>query len=208
MRKPLIPQFPIRPGSHPSRDDGMCAMEMVAWLAGERHSDGPDCTCPVIAAYVRALNDILPSDEVRDRLLRRRVPMLINTADSLSMARQRGFMAADFLAKEFAPLLFADAGNLVGVEAMRSLSPVINSTRAHLAAIVAEENGADRNVVWTLRMAAKNLPAQVWVAGVARAIKDLHGDNEVENDLPYRLAFLLLDDMVSWKIPTYGPALK
>ena len=37
------------------RKNDLCAMEMVAWLAGEAHSDEPECACPVLAAMVRAL---------------------------------------------------------------------------------------------------------------------------------------------------------
>ena len=57
--KRLKEQVPLQRGSHPSREDGMCAMEMVSWLAGEAHSDEPRCTCPVLAALVRACNDAM-----------------------------------------------------------------------------------------------------------------------------------------------------
>lgn len=50
-------------GNHASPEDGLCAMEAVAWLAGEVHSDAPECTCPVLAAYVRKLNDIMPEEK-------------------------------------------------------------------------------------------------------------------------------------------------
>jgi hypothetical protein len=36
-------------GSHDRREDGMCLMEAVAFLAGERHSDRPVCACPVLS---------------------------------------------------------------------------------------------------------------------------------------------------------------
>ena len=75
------------------------AMEMVAWLAGEKHSDEPQCTCPVLASYVRALNDLLPSDAARDRLLRRMVPRLVNTTASIAEQRRRGFRLADAAAQ-------------------------------------------------------------------------------------------------------------
>ena len=54
-------------GSHANPDLGLCAMEAVAWLAGYSHTDHPICTCPVLAAYVRMLNDDMPDDE-RQRL--------------------------------------------------------------------------------------------------------------------------------------------
>ena len=51
----------LRKGSHKSPGDGVCAMELVAWMAGEKHSDHPDCVSPVIAAFVPSFNDALDS---------------------------------------------------------------------------------------------------------------------------------------------------
>ena len=58
--------------NHESRDEGMCFMEAVAWLAGEEHSDQPDCACPVIRQYMIPVNDGMP-DSLRAGLL---VPLL------------------------------------------------------------------------------------------------------------------------------------
>lgn len=69
----------IEYGLHARREDGVCAMEAVAWMAGERHSDEPACTSPVIAAFVRQLNDSMRSDTERE-LLRPLLPNLIGTA--------------------------------------------------------------------------------------------------------------------------------
>lgn len=60
--------FTLSPGNHKTREDGLCAMEAAAWLAGEPHSDQPRCTTEVIAAYVRHLNDHMP-DDIRPRLI-------------------------------------------------------------------------------------------------------------------------------------------
>jgi len=43
-------------------------MELASMLAGERFTDRPRCVDPVLAAYLRALNDRLPARE-RQRLL-------------------------------------------------------------------------------------------------------------------------------------------
>jgi hypothetical protein len=51
----------LRKGSHKSPGDGVCAMELVAWMAGEKHNDHPDCVSPVIAAFVPPFNDALDS---------------------------------------------------------------------------------------------------------------------------------------------------
>ena len=55
----------IKSGAHAAQDDMMCAMEAVAWLAGEQWSDKPECACPVISAFVRNWNDSISSDETR-----------------------------------------------------------------------------------------------------------------------------------------------
>jgi hypothetical protein len=47
-------------GRHRSPADGACVMELASMLAGEPFSDRPRCVDPVLAAYMRALNDRLP----------------------------------------------------------------------------------------------------------------------------------------------------
>lgn len=59
---------PLKSGAHDSPEEGLCAMEMVAFLERLPHSDSPECTCPVIAAYVRTINDCF-NDIERQALL-------------------------------------------------------------------------------------------------------------------------------------------
>jgi hypothetical protein len=58
----------ITRGRHGSAQEGACVMELASMLAGERFTDRPECADPVIAAYLRALNDRLPH-RVRQRLV-------------------------------------------------------------------------------------------------------------------------------------------
>src|SRR5881397_2764933 len=44
-------------GRHRSPRHGACLMEYTSVLAGERFSDSPRCTDPVMAAVARAIND-------------------------------------------------------------------------------------------------------------------------------------------------------
>src|SRR5690606_1505509 len=73
----------IARGNHapgdPAAGDPACTMEWVAWLAGEEWSDQPECTHPVIAAAVRAVNDAL--DDGPRQQLAELIPTLIGTAD-------------------------------------------------------------------------------------------------------------------------------
>jgi hypothetical protein len=53
----------VSKGNHPSRGAGMCAMEWVAYLAGESHTDSPVCVSPVLTRFCIAFNDRLPDAE-------------------------------------------------------------------------------------------------------------------------------------------------
>lgn len=55
MRK-LNPTFTLAEGSHKSIDDGACLMEAVAYVAGEKFSDHPECASKVLGAFGRSLN--------------------------------------------------------------------------------------------------------------------------------------------------------
>ena len=43
-------------GGHDSPYDGLCAMEMLALLTGQRHTDRPKLVSPVFGNFVRRLN--------------------------------------------------------------------------------------------------------------------------------------------------------
>src|SRR5258708_21196521 len=47
----------LSPGRHRRPRRGACLMEYTSLLAGERFSDSPACTDPVLAALARAVND-------------------------------------------------------------------------------------------------------------------------------------------------------
>ena len=57
----------LSPGRHRRRRRGVCLMEYTSILAGERFTDHPRCTDPVLAAVARAVNDY-SSDAARQRL--------------------------------------------------------------------------------------------------------------------------------------------
>jgi hypothetical protein len=54
-------------GKHRRPRNGACLMEYVSVLAGERFSDAPKCTDPVLGAIARAVNDY-SGDAMRQRL--------------------------------------------------------------------------------------------------------------------------------------------
>lgn len=50
-------------GAHQAGEGAGCFMEVVSMLNREEWSDRPECTCPAIAAFMRAFNDWLTDDE-------------------------------------------------------------------------------------------------------------------------------------------------
>lgn len=67
--EPLVPDLlPILSrGKHRNPRKGACFMELASYLAGERWSDHPSCTHPLLAALARGVNDCT-SDAGRPRL--------------------------------------------------------------------------------------------------------------------------------------------
>ena len=57
----------LSPGRHRRPRRGACLMEYTSVLAGERFSDSPKCTDPVLAAVARSVNDYT-GDAARQRL--------------------------------------------------------------------------------------------------------------------------------------------
>jgi hypothetical protein len=71
-RVPVPESMPVLSrGKHRNPRRGACFMEMTSFLAGERWSDHPACTHPLLASLARMVNDIV-TDQVRPRL----VPMI------------------------------------------------------------------------------------------------------------------------------------
>ncbi len=76
----MAAEFRLSAGKHVSVEDGMCAMELVAFLDGGPHTDHPRCASETISDFVRHINDHLP-DNLRHRLLAY-VPRIIGTVSA------------------------------------------------------------------------------------------------------------------------------
>lgn len=103
----MTSDYTLAYGTHPSPQDGRCAMEWVAHLAGERHSDQPDCVSAVVRALCMALNDGLNCSE-RQRLRPYLTRMIGTAADGLD--EWRAWMALDWLIGVYAPTWLRRAG--------------------------------------------------------------------------------------------------
>ena len=97
-------------GSHAENDDmHMCAMEAVAYVAGEPWSDHPQCACPVLSSFMRSWNDGLSNDN-RTKLLLPFIPRLVGTRGSKALEARRATMAADWYVRVFTPAWLRLAG--------------------------------------------------------------------------------------------------
>ena len=125
----------LKAGPHQARSaDALCVMEAVAWVAGERHSGQPACACPVLSALLRTWNDSLPDDDVRTRLLKPLVPLLVHSKATPAVERRRAYLAVDWLARVQAPawLSLHEALQAHAV-ILRGLPPLVSPEACHQA---------------------------------------------------------------------------
>ena len=139
--------FNLSGGSHENAEQGVCAMEAVAWLEGLPHSDSPKCTCPVIAAYVRDLNDFLPKRE-RQKLVPY-LPRLVGTVSKEHEQERAKFLAWRAI-RVFAPAALRAAGFEAKAKtlerqngALKDAASAAASAAAHAAARAAASAAAD-----------------------------------------------------------------
>ena len=126
-------------GGHETPDEGLCLLEAVAFLAGERHSDHPVCTSRVLGEMGRGLNDVLP-DELRQQLVPL-IPGLPGTADD-GHDEARSYLALDWLIRtwlpawlDLSPACWEDAA------AVRELGRIVDLASAERAGPVVRQAG-------------------------------------------------------------------
>ncbi|KST59841.1 hypothetical protein AO398_16270 [Methylobacterium sp. GXS13] len=131
-------------GPNAGPNQGLCALEAVAYLAGEPHSDQPACVSPSIAAFIRAWSDGLPQAE-RDGLILPLVPRLVGTNGSEALERRRIALVADWLVRSHVPAWFrlaklnveadelADQAELTDVADLASLCDHLKRARKRAA---------------------------------------------------------------------------
>lgn len=127
-----LPTITLNHGNHDNFDDGHCGMELAAWLAGEPHTDHPQCVCPVIAAFVRSWNDALPDDQ-RTALLRDLIPLTIGTRGSDDLQDRRALAAADWAVRIYTPKWLRLAGLDTEADLLANLTPITSIEQAEAA---------------------------------------------------------------------------
>jgi hypothetical protein len=180
-------------GAHKDRSNGLCLLEAVAWFAGESHSDHPACVSPVLAAYGRHLNDVLP-DESR-RLLIPFIPAMSRTADD-GLDEARGYLALDWLIRVYTPAwldlagLSAEAGQLRGLHRINDLITAWNAgSVVRMAADKANAAGdAAGDAAWAAAADAAGIAA--WdAAGAAAGDAAWHAAGDAAGDAAWAAAW-------------------
>jgi hypothetical protein len=165
--------LPRKGGHEPNQiaDGEACAMEMVAYIAGEPLSDQPECACPVLSSFVRSWNDGLPSDADRERLLKSLIPRLVGTKSTPAIEERRSYMALDWLIRVHTP---------TWLDRVESLKPHASALRNHeeiadMAGAVAA--GEKIRAAWAAAGAAARAAAWDAAGDAARAAAwDAAGD--------------------------------
>ena len=152
-----VMEWGLSSGDHHSFEDGVCAMEAVAYITGEPHSDHPACVCPVITAFMISWNDSL-SDEDRNRLILPLIVKTVGTRSTPEVEERRAIMAADWLIRVHTPAWLRLAGlkdqadtlaNLPEITGVEGFAPI----KAPLEAI-RKDAAAARDAAWDAARAA------------------------------------------------------
>ncbi len=111
----------------PRPESRMCITDVGAFLAGEKHSDAPQCACSVIAAVVRAWNDGISDDETRTRVLRPLLPKLIGSrVQSDAVLLRRMYLVIDWHVRTYAPAFLRVGGFEAHAVALENLPEIVD----------------------------------------------------------------------------------
>jgi len=179
-RLALLDTITLDKGGHHSWDDGHCAMEVVAFLAGEGHTDAPECASPVLRDFTMSLNDRWDTDTRQQ--LRPYLPRMIGTARD-GKDEARSYLALDWLIRTYTPTWLDLAGltaeaqelrdlrRIVDLVAAKDAGPVVQKARASASAAWAAAGAAARAAAWAAAWAAARAAARAALAPTVLALQ-------------------------------------
>lgn len=114
-------------GNHKTKEAGVCLLEAVAYLNGEKHTDSPNCACPVLTDYGRRLNDgPWPSDEARTAALFPLIPLISGSKADRKTERKRAAFLVTAATKIVFPYILKNTGKSAYLPLFRKL-PDLNA---------------------------------------------------------------------------------
>jgi hypothetical protein len=123
----MLADVTLAAGSHRNRTAGMCALEAVAWMAGESHSDEPRCVSPLLASFVRFWNDC---GSTHDRhALKPFLESLVNTRDGMDALRAAA--AGRWIIEIAVPAWLAAAGHGRSAQSLASMAGRMGEVGLH-----------------------------------------------------------------------------
>jgi len=141
-------------------------MAAVSVYANETWSDHPSCVPPVIRRLCIKLNNMLPSDAERGRVIGPVLFLPVGADPSPGAEQERAFLCADRAVRVFAPKALDAVGMTDEAQALRDLQPVTNKESARAARTAA---GAARAAVSARRAAGLRDAVRATVAAGAAA---------------------------------------
>lgn len=159
-------------GGHSNPDEGLCLLEAVAYIAGERHNDHPQCVSLVLGAYGRTLNDRL-DDQRRQKLLPLAARLPGTRGDGQDIAR--AYLAADWFVHTLLPTWLDAAGMHTDAATVRALAPVVDPATARASRRVTSAVRISAWEVYRMKRASLSVVAAAVAAaagGLQRAIYD------------------------------------
>lgn len=121
-------------GSHPQREEGMCAMEAAAFIAGEPHSDRPLCVDEAITVLMIRFNDKLKTDEERNHWIKPLIPRVLGTRTTdRKVFLKRTYACANFVIHRTAPLRLRSLGREELAVLMEAIPEIVDHETAFAA---------------------------------------------------------------------------
>jgi len=166
MKKLNLKSLKLLSGSHSSVEQGLCIMEAVAYFAGEKHSDKPECACPVLTSYMIKINDSM-NEEERQKL-KPYIKKLIGTKDGNSAKRLE--ILVHHACTKITPFALELANLPKEAEIMRQLKMGDYSAARSAAWSAAESAELAELAAWSAARSAAESAA--WSAAWSAAAKD------------------------------------
>lgn len=148
-------------------DSHFCIMEAVAFVAGEPWSDQPQCTSPVIGAFLRSWNDVL--DDTDRQLLKPLIPQVIGTRTTSEDEEVRAWLAVDFSVRTITPAFMRLAGLTDGADALAGVQPLTGVEASNAARGELERARSASAAAWDAAWDAARAAAWAAARGAAWA---------------------------------------